>query len=110
FSAPSRAQLPVIEELLERYSGQGLEVFGIGVDGEPLRTRLRQLAREEGLSFSVLLDPATKDDGFALSLAYGVRGTPTLYVIDRDGKVAFVGVGWTSEAALDDAVRKASAP
>jgi peroxiredoxin len=43
------------------------------------------------LSFPVVLD----EDG-AIARRFGVRGTPTGFVIDRDGNIAFSEVGYTT--------------
>lgn len=51
--------------------------------------------REHGLRVPVINDP---DGGIAA--AWGVRATPTGFVVDRDGRIRFREVGYTTEAGL----------
>jgi thiol-disulfide isomerase/thioredoxin len=51
--------------------------------------------RERGVSLPVLPDPAG-----ILSSRYGVRGVPASFVIDGEGQVRFVEIGYTSELGL----------
>ena len=46
---------------------------------------------EKGLSFPVVLD----EDG-AIASRFGVRGTPTSFVVDADGRIRFSEVGYTT--------------
>jgi peroxiredoxin len=50
---------------------------------------------EQGIRAPVLVDP----DG-ALADGYGVRGVPATYVIDADGNIDDVEIGYSSEAGL----------
>jgi protein-disulfide isomerase len=46
-------------------------------------------------------------EGDDVATAYKVSGIPTFYVIDRDGKIAYIGVGAGSPDALETAIKKA---
>jgi peroxiredoxin len=50
---------------------------------------------EHGLEMAVLAD----EDG-ALARRYGVRGVPTLFVLDGAGRIRFTELGYTTEAGL----------
>jgi peroxiredoxin len=52
-------------------------------------TRVKRFAGKEGLSFPILLD--TKGE---VSIRYGVRGHPAAYLIDIEGNVVGVSVGY----------------
>lgn len=57
-----------------------------------------QVARhldDKGLSFPVVNDPSG-----AIADAYGVTGVPTSFVLDGEGGIRFVSVGYTSEVGL----------
>jgi peroxiredoxin len=44
--------------------------------------------------------PVINDPGGAISAAWGVRATPTSFIIDRHGQIRFREVGYTSEIGL----------
>jgi peroxiredoxin len=52
-------------------------------------------AHEHGLRAPIINDP----DG-TIAATWGVRATPTSFVIDRDGQIRFREVGYTSEIGL----------
>lgn len=56
---------------------------------------LKQFMQEEALSFNVI-----NDDGGVLSKAYRIKGVPVSFIINKDNKVDFVEVGYTTELGL----------
>lgn len=44
--------------------------------------------------------PIVVDEEGALARAYGVRGVPTTFVLDRHGNIRFVEIGYTTEIGL----------
>ena len=56
---------------------------------------LRDFMRKEKLSFNVI-----NDESGALSRAYNIRGVPVSLIVNRDNKIEFVEVGYTSELGL----------
>ena len=44
--------------------------------------------------------PVVVDEDGALARAYGVRGVPTTFVLDRRGQIRFVEIGYTTEIGL----------
>jgi len=54
-----------------------------------------QYMRENGLDFPVLLD-----ESGLLSVAWGVRGVPSSFIIDADGQIRHLAVGYTTELGL----------
>jgi len=68
-----------------------LPVVGVALQsGSP--EKVRAYMRENGLRVAVRNDP----DG-AIAAAWGVRATPTGFVIDPNGRIRFREVGYTSE-------------
>ncbi len=51
--------------------------------------------RENGLDFPVLVD-----ESGLLSVAWGVRGVPSSFIIDANGKIRHLAVGYTTELGL----------
>jgi peroxiredoxin len=77
---PCRAQLAALNRSLATYRSAGLEIYGIGVDDDPARSR--DYARSVRVGFALLLDP-TKDVG----RSYQVDNLPMTVLIDRSGTV-----------------------
>ncbi|MCK5386592.1 MAG: redoxin family protein, partial [Gammaproteobacteria bacterium] len=56
---------------------------------------LSQFMRQEKLSFKVINDESGK-----LSRTYNIRGVPVSFVINKDNKIEFLEVGYTTELGL----------
>ncbi len=54
-----------------------------------------QYMRENGLDFPVLVD-----ESGLLSVVWGVRGVPSSFIIDADGQIRHLAVGYTTELGL----------
>jgi peroxiredoxin len=70
----------------------------LAVDMQESEKLVKAFISEFNLSF-----PALLDRGGDISFLYGVRGLPTTYIIDREGKIVGKAVGprdWASQDAL----------
>lgn len=77
-------ELPELQAFWKKHQSRGFELLGISVDDEaaPIRD---YLTRYPTLTFPVLWRQSARvEDGFAR-----IRGTPTTYVIGRDGSIIF---------------------
>ena len=74
-------EVPLLKELYAKYLDQGVVVVGISLDEElkPLREMVRSLG---------MLWPQIHDADQSLVKLFNVKGTPTYYLIDREGKIA----------------------
>ncbi len=106
FCEPCKAELPIIQELFETYNSQGIEFMGVSLDGSPMKDAISGFISQEKYSFKVLIDELNPDESFKVSDPYGVAGTPTLYIIDSDGKVRFGKVGRASEEELEEIIKQ----
>jgi hypothetical protein len=87
--------LPSVDALYKAYRSRGLEVRFIAFREE--LDLLRRTAAERGYTAPVLLDAS----GDTTGRVYGVWGPPTVYVLDRQGRLAGRGIGpvpWESPA------------
>lgn len=99
--APCRPALKKLDELHLAYRNDGLRVFGLRVfDRGDATAYLDDL----GLSY-----PIGDGSGFVEPYAIGTYGLPTLYVIDREGRIVklIVGFSETTDGVLADAVEEA---
>lgn len=100
---PCRASMPAFNEIYRRYRDKGLDFFTINMDGEEMTNAIRGFLADENIDLTVLLD---EPEGDFLKIAdpYGVQGTPTIYIIDRNGRIAFGKVGTISFEKLSSLV------
>jgi len=107
---PCKAAMPHMERIHRQLASQGLVVVGVCVWDDRAKFDAWQTQPEVPTSYLKIFDPAGKASatGIAKKL-YGVSGIPTFYLIDKEGKVAFTGVGSGSgtEGALDTALAAA---
>ncbi len=106
FCEPCKAELPIIEELASEYLEQGISFVGVAIDGGPMKDAISAFISQEDYSFSVLIDELNPDESFKVSDPYGVAGTPTLYLIDREGIVRFAKVGRASKEELEEIIKQ----
>ena len=99
--APCRDSIPRLIDLNRRYGKQGLQVLGLSADEEGDRA-LDSFISEHKITYPVALaGEAVIDD-------YGLRSVPTLYVIDKKGRVAekFQGYNEAMEKSLETLIKK----
>jgi cytochrome c biogenesis protein CcmG, thiol:disulfide interchange protein DsbE len=85
---PCRMTAPRLSAWQDRYGAQGLTVIGITMDSPEVAL---QASVEMGMDYAVLSDP----DG-ETTRVYKAFALPTLFVIDRDGKIRAAQVGYSS--------------
>lgn len=107
FCEPCKAEMPLIQRLYDQYKAKGFDVLAIAMDGEPMKKSIQGLVRQQGYTFRVFIDKLAADESFVVADPYGVAGTPTLYLVDRAGKIALAEVGRTSREVLEAAIQKA---
>jgi len=93
---PCRAEMPSMEKLYQVYRDRGLVILAVSGDRGG-KAVVESFVQERGVTFPILLDPA--NEVFA---QYGVRGLPTSYLLDRQGRVVSAEAGardWNSQAA-----------
>ena len=91
---PCRAVMPHMEKLHNKLGSQGLVVLGVCVWDE--RPNFDEWLKKPGVptSYQKVFDPAGKGrTGNIAKTHYKVSGIPTFYLIDKEGKIAFAGVG-----------------
>lgn len=77
------AEVPLLKALHEKYSSQGLVVLGISIDASV--NVANRTIKEKGMTWPQIVDAKGFDTD--LAHAYRVEGTPTVFVLDRAGKI-----------------------
>jgi peroxiredoxin len=96
---PCKQSFSAYQKLVEKLGGE-LVVVGVSQDEDD--QGIAAFRSETGATF-----PLVWDDGKAVARSYDPPSMPTAYVIDRNGIVRFVHVGYRTgdEAALEEEVR-----
>jgi len=105
FCEPCRFEMPIVQKMQVRYKDAGLEVVAVTLDGEALKSSILGFVKQEGYTFTVLIDESDSKEMFKVADPYGVAGTPTLYLIDRTGKIVLARSGRLKEEELEKAIQ-----
>ena len=92
FCGPCREEMPMISQISRDYQGKGLQVMGVNLDGREMKKAIDKFVVSEKIDFRILFDELA-NDAFRVADPYGVSGTPALFLIDKQGVVAFSVVG-----------------
>jgi len=101
FCEPCRLEMPVLQKMHVQHKDSGLDVVGVSLDGEPLKSSIRGFVKQEGYTFKVLIDELDSREMFKVADAYGVAGTPSLFLVDRAGKIILARAGRVKEEELE---------
>jgi thiol-disulfide isomerase/thioredoxin len=107
---PCRMENPHVVKVYNKYKNQGFEVFSVSLDGLDDRTKARygsadqieeqmkrskdrwkQAIEQDGLVWKGHVSDLKKWNS-APAQTYGVSGIPRTFMIDRDGKIAAIGL------------------
>jgi peroxiredoxin len=105
FCEPCRFELPLIQRIHDRYREPGLAVVAIALDGEPLRGTVAGFARQEGYTFRVVIDDPEGRETFRVAESYGVAWMPSLFLVEKGGKVGYARSGRITEEDLEKALQ-----
>ncbi len=90
---PCRAEMPALHDFYLAYRNQGFTLLAVNA-GEEAGTA-REFIQQMGFTFPVLLDPGTN-----VLVGLGIDAFPTSILLDRDGTVATIHVGYYEPADL----------
>ena len=90
---PCRRELPVLQAA---YAKHRQDINFITVASWESRETVETFARQQGITFPILLDPQGEIDTL-----YQIRGIPTSFFVDADGVIVDMHVGGLDEAALN---------
>jgi peroxiredoxin len=91
--------------LYDELKDKGLEL--IAVDANDTVEAVNKFMEDNKYTFKVVM--GGRGEQYTLGKAYGVPGYPTNFLVDADGKIIYVGVGFSEERfkELREAVEKA---
>jgi peroxiredoxin len=102
--ASSKQMFPFLERIYQRHGGDGLTVLGVSQDSPNIT---RSFARRYGLTFPLIVE----GEEYPVSAAFEIMATPTVFLIETDGAIAYVTMGFMKPGldALGDAAADAVA-
>jgi peroxiredoxin len=95
--APCCAAMPVLQGLYDKYKDQGFMMIGIDPIDDPEKDEMADFLAKRGITYTILF--AERE----LSDTYRIAGYPTLFLLDREGKIVekHVGFGKGMEEKLE---------
>lgn len=99
YCKPCRGEYPAVAALARRYAARGLATYSVNVDSARMAARVERFVRAHS-DLPCLLDGPEQDDG-NLAQALGVRATPTVVLVDAEGRVSYAESGSTDLGALE---------
>ena len=87
---PCIQSLPALQALHEKYSPKGLKVIGIDPTNES-GTELTPFIEKHGVNYTILVH------GEEVANDYHVTGFPTIYLIDKNGKIIYTDLGYNKD-------------
>ncbi len=99
---PCMLELPALQKLHEKYNDKGLKIIGINPYDTKEEDDIDKFLAKHGISYTILLE------GKDVAKAYHVSSYPTMYLIDKNGKIIFsrFGYGEGEERELEELIKK----
>lgn len=97
---PCQEMIPVLSKLHKKYSEKGLVVLGVSLDNEGLGF-LGTFVHENMIPYKVVMGDRKISNAFG-----GVSTLPTLFMIDREGRLVRKLIGYHSYGQLEEQVKK----
>jgi thiol-disulfide isomerase/thioredoxin len=97
---PCRQSIPELAELYGKYKDSGLEIIGVSVDEKETQAMIPVAQRELGINYPIVLSEEVP----GIDTQFKYEYLPTLYIIDKQGKIRHKMGGYDPGIRLDDLV------
>lgn len=97
---PCRMEVPHLQELYSKYKDKGFVVVGISLD-QGGANDVKPFIKQYGITYPVVMG-----DQRTTELYGGIRGIPTLFVVDRSGNITQKFVGYREKKELEAEIQK----
>jgi cytochrome c biogenesis protein CcmG/thiol:disulfide interchange protein DsbE len=95
---PCKQEVPDFIELEKAYGGKGFAMIGAALAKLP---DAGKFVREFGINYPVLID-----DGKVSALYGPIRSIPTTFIIDRDGNIAKMYIGFRPKEVFENDIKE----
>jgi cytochrome c biogenesis protein CcmG/thiol:disulfide interchange protein DsbE len=98
---PCRQSIPHLVEMNRKYGKQGLQILGLSLDEDGERA-VKTFADEFRVNYPLALA------GDSITVDFGIRSVPIMYLIDKKGKIVEVYRGSSDETArsLEQSIKR----
>ncbi|HVS74433.1 MAG TPA: TlpA disulfide reductase family protein [Candidatus Acidoferrales bacterium] len=97
---PCRIEMPWLVELQKKYGPQGLQVIGVAMDDSGEKS-ISSFAHKMGVNYPILIGTEKVADLYG-----GIDGLPTLFFIDRSGKILEHELGVRGRNVIEENIKK----
>ena len=81
---PCVGEIPHVKAAYEKYRAKGFEIVGISLDQD--LARLQEFTKSQGMPWPLYFDGRGWSN--VISSKYGIRGIPTMWLVDKSGNLA----------------------
>lgn len=96
---PCRMEIPHFKDLYAAYQEDGLEVVGLAVGDQA--DAVKKFMQENGVSYPVAMSSPAVERDYG-----GIRGIPTTFLIDKQGRIAKKYVGYQDKSVFEEEIQK----
>ena len=97
---PCRMEIPHFEALYKQYKAKGLEIVGVALDRGGIKV-IKPFIKDAGVTYPIVIGNQ------AVANAYGgIRGIPTTFIIDREGRIVEKAVGYRNKEFFESRVKE----
>jgi peroxiredoxin len=93
FCQPCREEFPVLVDLARTYAPRGLKTFAVNLDTEKLFPAAAAFARKNGGNLTALFEDAAAGGESGGAASFGVRYTPSTFLLAGDGTISYSSSG-----------------
>ena len=97
---PCKIEMPWLVDFQKKYGAQGLQIVGISMEDTDEKT-VSDFAHKMGVNYPILIGTEKVADLYG-----GIDGMPTLYFVDRSGKIVEHELGLRGMDILEDNIKK----
>lgn len=96
---PCVYEIPAFINLKNKYAKDGFEIVGLSVDRD--RSQMADFIRKHGINYPIVYADAELQEQYG-----GIRGIPTTFFVDRQGRISEKVVGAHDESFFDKRIRE----
>ena len=95
FELKANFGLPILQSIHEKYKDRGVVVVGIDPYDDPAKDEMATFLSKRGITYTALFSD------HELSKDYHVHAFPTLFLLDRQGRIIMTHLGFSKEMGAE---------
>jgi len=106
FCQPCREEFPALVDVARAYGPRGLKSFAVNLDSEKLLPAAAKFSRQKGAGLTALFDKPGPGQKSGAAESFGVRYTPSTFLISGDGTIRLAASGEISTHELREEIER----